>query len=59
VPWVVNRNALAAKWGIPPWEVQYVDHQEIKLEFALARIEREVAAEYSKRMNTQNQFGDD
>lgn len=48
LPWVVIRRSLAAKWGIPPWEVDEAPADEIATELHISAIEAR-AREDSKK----------
>jgi hypothetical protein len=41
VPWAYIRRELAKAWGIPPWEVDEADPEEIRIELAIRKIESE------------------
>lgn len=44
IPWVWTRRQLAQRWGVPPWVVDRVPHQEVYLELRLMSIEHEAEA---------------
>lgn len=41
VPWAWTRRRIAAKWNIPPWEVDLAPIDEILTEVKLHEIEAE------------------
>lgn len=39
IPWAYTRRALARAWGVPPWVVDQVPHQEIDIELRIMAVE--------------------
>lgn len=44
LPWAFTRRLLARAWGVPPWTVDQVPHQEIDIELRIMAVEHEAKA---------------